>query len=240
MVLHTLTLIIQTATDPAQVALMEDDQILAQHTINERLAVCREFAYEIAHLLEQSGKKMQEIGLIAVAYGPGSFTGIRIGVAAAKALAHALDTSLVGVDTLSAMAYECQSSHQDIVVCLKAGRGRYYTAHYGTDRSLTGAPALRTEQQVEAWFRDGIVSPSDTQPQPQPVLCTQSDAFLETIASQFGMTIEETGVSMAALGAIGLKKFRTGYHDDPVTLRPFYLRPSSPEERVMEQAANGR
>ena len=94
-----LTLAFDTATDAATAALLDDEEVLGERTTR---AVC--LLEDVDALLRQAGAHPRELGRLAVGIGPGSFTGVRVGLAAARGLALALDVSVAGVSTLDALA----------------------------------------------------------------------------------------------------------------------------------------
>lgn len=94
-----LTLAFDTATDVATSALLEDGDVLA-----ERIGRPQSLLEDVNELLAQHDAKPQELKRIVVGTGPGSFTGLRMGLAAGRALALALDVTVAGVSTLDALA----------------------------------------------------------------------------------------------------------------------------------------
>ena len=94
-----LTLAFDTATDAATAALLDDDEVLGERTTR---AV--RLLEDVDALLRQAGGRARDLDRLAVGVGPGSFTGIRIGLAAARGLAFALDVPAAGVSTLAALA----------------------------------------------------------------------------------------------------------------------------------------
>ncbi|HTZ05237.1 MAG TPA: tRNA (adenosine(37)-N6)-threonylcarbamoyltransferase complex dimerization subunit type 1 TsaB [Gaiellaceae bacterium] len=94
-----LTLAFDTATDVATSALVDDGEVLG-----ERVSRAQTLLEDVDALLRQGGAHPTEIGALAVGIGPGSFTGVRIGLAAARGLAVALDVRGAGVSTLDALA----------------------------------------------------------------------------------------------------------------------------------------
>ena len=81
-------------------------------------------------VLKKARLKVEELGLLAVGVGPGSFTGIRVGVMTAKLLALVWKTRLVGVSSLEAIAYQADGSSDRVPVAVDARRGRIYAALY--------------------------------------------------------------------------------------------------------------
>ena len=99
-----LTLAFESSAKAASVALCDGDKLIAQTTQNCGLTHSVTLLPMAEALLKTSGYKLSDVELFAIAHGPGSFTGIRIGVSAVKGLAWGADKAAVGVSTLEAMA----------------------------------------------------------------------------------------------------------------------------------------
>ena len=97
-------LALETSAKAVSAALTEDGKVLASGYQDTGLTHSRTLMPIVEHLFQNTGMTLADCDAVAVAAGPGSFTGIRIGVAAAKGLAFALDKPVVGVSTLEAMA----------------------------------------------------------------------------------------------------------------------------------------
>ena len=127
-------LALESSAKPASVAVCEVDdasksvKLLGQYFQNNGFSHSRTLMPMAETLLKNLDIKLTKIDLIAVASGPGSFTGVRIGVAAAKGLAWGLDIEVCGVSTLEAMAY--QTSIDDTIICpvMDARRMQVYNA----------------------------------------------------------------------------------------------------------------
>ena len=121
----SLILNIETATGVCSVALAKDGQLLGlkeSNTKNSHVSVLTLFIDEI---IKTSGISLSELDAIAVSKGPGSYTGLRIGVAAAKGLCYALEKPLIGVSTLRAM--DLGMPHSSISSPNRDGRILSYT-----------------------------------------------------------------------------------------------------------------
>ena len=125
-----LTLAIDTATKVCTVALCREQELLAEYTINMGLTHSEGLLPQLEQLLARTGVKKQEIELLAVSMGPGSFTGLRIGLATAEAMAYAWQCCLHGVDTLKALAYNIQLEGLVLSPVLDAQKGNFYQALY--------------------------------------------------------------------------------------------------------------
>ena len=123
-----LILAMESSAKPASVAICNDKFLLGQYFQNNGLTHSRTLMVMVESLLNNLDIKLSELDLIAVSKGPGSFTGVRIGVSAAKGIAWSLDIPIAGVSTLEAMAY--QTSIPDAIICpvMDARRGQVYNA----------------------------------------------------------------------------------------------------------------
>jgi tRNA threonylcarbamoyladenosine biosynthesis protein TsaB len=103
-------LAIETSTDMASVAALEGDALIASLAFRSRRDTCRRLVPEIKAMLANAGVSEESLSAIAVGRGPGSFTGIRIGVAVAKGVALALGIPVYGISTLAACAYPARGA----------------------------------------------------------------------------------------------------------------------------------
>jgi len=121
---------IDTATKVCSVALARDGQVIAENTADAGVTHSRRLLPFMDNLLHQAKIEKKEINLVAVSMGPGSFTGLRIGLATAEAFAYARNLPLHGVDTLAALAYNCKNDGVLISPLIDAQKGNFYQALY--------------------------------------------------------------------------------------------------------------
>lgn len=130
-------LALETSAVTASVAVAEDEVLLAQSFQNSGLTHSATLMPMTADLLKNTGLTLDEIDVIAVAAGPGSFTGIRIGVAAAKGLAWPGDKKCAPCSTLESMAWQCAHMEGEICAVMDARRSQVYSARFrGKDGGL--------------------------------------------------------------------------------------------------------
>lgn len=125
-----LILGIDTATKVCSVALCRDKEPVAGYEINLGRTHSEGLLPQLNQLFERTGIKKRDIDLIAVSIGPGSFTGLRIGLATAEAIAYAWRIPICGVDTLKAMAYNLPIEGVVMAPVLDAQKGNYYLGMY--------------------------------------------------------------------------------------------------------------
>ncbi len=123
-------LAIDTSTRNAAVALCRGATILAEHVWHAAGAQTQQVLPEVARLCARAGIMPAALGLVAVAIGPGSFTGLRVGVSLGKGMALALRIPLVGVPTLDSAAYQQREARRLVCAVADAGRGQVYAALY--------------------------------------------------------------------------------------------------------------
>ena len=142
-------LALETSAKAVYAAVSENGRILASGYQDTGLTHSRTLMPIVEHILKNTDLKLSDMDAIAVAVGPGSFTGIRIGVSAAKGLAYSVDTPAVGVSTLAAMARNVAFSDGLIVCAMDARRQQVYNANFaaenGTLTRLTPDRAISME-----------------------------------------------------------------------------------------------
>lgn len=123
-------LAIDTSTSVLGIALMSDEKIYAESITNLKTNHSIRLMPTIEHIFNEVGWDPKDINLVAIAKGPGSYTGIRIGVTTAKTYAWTLKVPLIGVSTLEAMAYSFKYYDGPISPIIDARRGEVYTGLY--------------------------------------------------------------------------------------------------------------
>lgn len=123
-----LVLALESSAKAASVALMQDDALICQYSQCSGLTHSRTLLPMVEDMLKNSDTILADVDLIAVAHGPGSFTGIRIGVSTVKGLAWASDKKCVGVSTLAAMAWHGVSADGLVCPVMDARRSQVYNA----------------------------------------------------------------------------------------------------------------
>jgi tRNA threonylcarbamoyladenosine biosynthesis protein TsaB len=146
-------LALETSAVTASVAVAEHEQLLAQSFQNSGLTHSVTLMPMVADLLKNTGLKLEDMDVIAVSAGPGSFTGIRIGVAAAKGLAWPQDKLCAPCSTLESMAWQCAHMDGEICAVMDARRKQVYNARFlardGVLTRLTEDRAIGVEELME-------------------------------------------------------------------------------------------
>ncbi|MBE3572750.1 MAG: tRNA (adenosine(37)-N6)-threonylcarbamoyltransferase complex dimerization subunit type 1 TsaB [Moorella humiferrea] len=224
-----LVLGLDSATQVAGVALIDDNRLVAETFFNTRKNHSQRLLPMIAALLQEAGVKPAELDGLAVALGPGSFTGLRIGLATIKGLAHALQKPVAGVPTLDGLAWNAWEVPGLVCPVLYARRREVYTALY---RWQEGELCRLTPYQAVEPY--SLAASLKSYNMPVYFLGDGVEPYLE-VWRQLGPSarfLPSTGIlpRAAQIAMLGRKRLQTDGPDDLFRLKPLYLRPS-PAER---------
>jgi len=210
---------IDTATDHASLALHDGFQVRAEHTWESPRRHTVELLPRLVAALDQLRLGAEHLSGIAVTRGPGSFTGLRVGMAVAKGLALARGLPLVGVPTLDVVAAAQGQDDRLLCAVLQAGRGRICIAIY---RWQDGEWQVHKEPRLTTWpaLAEEMTSPT--------LFCGEIDlAGAETLASLGKLAVPVPAAARLRragfLAELAWRRLNRGEADDPATLIPIYL-----------------
>jgi len=218
-----LLLALDTATPAGSVALMEDERLLAGRYFDAGLHHSRQLFVEMEGALGAADREPGEVAAVAVTIGPGSFTGLRIGLSAAKGFCLARDAALVPVPTLEALAARLPFSGAPVLALLDARRGEVYAGLYdtagGAPRRLQG-PRADTPEAIAADWIEG------------PVVCTGDGAAAhgDVLSQYVGAAVAPPHCQRpdaAAVAWLGGRRLAAGQVADVAAVEPEYLRTPS-------------
>ncbi|MBC8052500.1 MAG: tRNA (adenosine(37)-N6)-threonylcarbamoyltransferase complex dimerization subunit type 1 TsaB [Sphingobacteriaceae bacterium] len=215
-----LILQLETSTSSCSVALALDGQVLALKELNERNAHAGMLTLLIEEAMTESGKAFSELNAVAVSMGPGSYTGLRIGVSTAKGLCYALDVPLIAVNTLEAMTFGMKSAYEDdsVFYCpmIDARRMEVYSAVYNPNMEEVLPVDARIidensfsellKKKKVLFFGDGAMKCKDA-------LSYDNALFISDFIN-----------SAAHLTALAYQKFKENNFVDVAYFEPFYLK----------------
>lgn len=188
--------------------------------------LCKEMAEEgyshaerlhvfIEEIIQEAGITFQDLSAIAVSQGPGSYTGLRIGVSAAKGLCYALDIPLIAIDTLQTLARQVKQTDGYIVPMIDARRMEVYSAVFDTNYELKRA--IQAEVITENSFADSketLYFIGDCNEKCKMVLTAPNFIFLEGVHYP----------SAKEMSALSDEKFQKSDTVDVAYFEPFYLK----------------
>ena len=214
-----LILNIETSTTLCSVALAKAGKIIAIKEVNDGYTHAENLHVFIEEVLAKAGKSTKDLSAVAVGSGPGSYTGLRIGVSAAKGLAYALQIPLVAVNSLQIMtAMAVQKNKSDILFCpmLDARRMEVYAAIFDKELNTVKETSAQILPEALSFFETGkpICFFGDGMPKCKELLeKIPNSVFLEGIVP-----------SASALAELSYQKHLNGQFEDVAYFEPFYLK----------------
>jgi tRNA threonylcarbamoyladenosine biosynthesis protein TsaB len=218
-------LAVETTERIGSIALAKGGALLAQRELPDNLRSAQSLAPAIRQLLGQVGWTPQEVELVAVTAGPGSFTGLRIGIATAKSFAYAIGAEVLGVDTHETLAWPCPGEVSRLATVIDAQRGEVVARVFQRNGSGELAPETDSELlDVDCWLASLAPGTRVTGP------------ILRRIADRLPAGCEPLPEKLwqPSAGSVALLAHRQhtgGRRDDLWQLLPVYSRPSAAEEK---------
>ena len=213
-----MLLAIDTSTDSAGLALVQDGKVLAEATWRCGQNHSVELLPRLAEILEQTGTELKAIGCILVARGPGSFNGLRVGLSTAKGLAFSLDIPIIGISSLGLEAAQHAETELPICPVFNAGRGEIATALY---RKKDGWRQLKPEHIT-------TVKALESEITEKTLFCGE---YLSVIAGELKKKLKSRAViaphrprRSSLLAELAEERLKAEDYDSPATLQPIYLR----------------
>lgn len=236
----------------ATVAIVEDDQTIAEYTTNYKKTHSQTLLPMIDEMVRMVDADLKEIDAIAVAGGPGSFTGLRIGSATAKGLGLALDKPLIHVPTVDAMAYSLYGCEDIICPIMDARRKQVYTGLYSfshkkmeenDDGSLYDEPVFQVLRMQMAVPVEELIRHLNVYRRRVVFLGDGVPVYKEMLAEGLKVPYSFAPSFMnrqraAAVGALGIRYYEAGRYEAAAEFKPEYLRKSQAERERAEREKN--
>ena len=228
-----LTLAFDTSSRTAAVAVLRDDTILYDSIINTGLNQSEVLMPEIDYACRRVGIKISDINLFACTLGPGSFTGLRIGVSTLKGLMLATGTPAAGVSSLAAVVLNIGTTSKLICSMIDAGRGQVYVAYFryndknilqqiSEEKAVNPQEIINNTDKNTLFVGDGAIKYADV---------------IKNIKSEVSIVSDlQHYIRASAVGILGRKKFAEKDLLDASTLVPVYLRSADalPHKSIFE------
>lgn len=233
----------------ATVAIVEDDQTIAEYTTNYKKTHSQTLLPMIDEMVRMVDADLKEIDAIAVAGGPGSFTGLRIGSATAKGLGLALDKPLIHVPTVDAMAYSMYGCEDIICPIMDARRKQVYTGLYSFshkkngDGGLYDEPVFQVLRMQMAVPVEELIRHLNVYRRRVVFLGDGVPVYKEMLAEGLKVPYSFAPSFMnrqraAAVGALGIRYYEAGRYEAAAEFKPEYLRKSQAERERAEREKN--
>lgn len=224
-------LAIDTSTMLGGIAIMDESLLIAESRLNVRSTHSERLMTEIERCLKQSGIKISDIDAFAVAAGPGSFTGLRIGLSTVKGFSYATGKPIVSVPTLEALAWNFPYSKYPVCTMLDARKKEVYAALFKWEEGNFIRLLNATSAKPEEFARDALrVMHDDKFIFAGEGAALYGDKIIEVMGEKaIFASPEKTVPSPANVAVLGLKKAKAGEFSEPISLIPIYIRKSEAE-----------
>ena len=218
----------------ATVAILEDEQTIAEYTVNYKKTHSQTLLPMLDEIVKMTGFDLSTIDAIAVAGGPGSFTGLRIGCATAKGLGLALDKPLIHIPTVDGMAYNLYGIQGLICPMMDARRNQVYTGIYRFEEDfeiVEDQMAISLEELIEKLNQYGekVTFLGDGVP-------VYKEQLGKGLTVDYGFAPAHMNrQSAAAVGTLAMKYYAEGKIETATEHQPDYLRLSQAERERAER-----
>lgn len=231
----------------ATVAVVEEDRTIAEYTVDYKKTHSQTLLPMIDQVVKMVELDLETIDAIAVAGGPGSFTGLRIGAATAKGLGLALGKPLIHIPTVDGLAYQVYGCEDIICPIMDARRQQVYTGLYtfsvemaAKGESQRVEPAFHVLKMQMAISIDGLLDCLNAYGRPVVFLGDGVSVYKEFIAKGIQVPYSFAPSYMnrqraAVIGALGIQYFKTGKIETAMEHQPDYLRMSQAERERAER-----
>lgn len=226
-------LAIDTSTSLLGVALVDEQRVLASYELLAERAHAVELPQAVTRVLKAAGVTLEQVEGIAIDIGPGSFTGLRIGVAFVKALAFCLKKPVVGVPSLDVMAANHLFAPHLVCPIVDAKQKKLYAACFKTSDGGLAKQSdyhLLTVEELIPMLKDGpVMFLGDGIP-------LYRERLTQALGERARFATPDLWLPRAAtLGRLGLERLAKGQRDDPSRLVPMYLHPMTCTVRLSDR-----
>jgi tRNA threonylcarbamoyladenosine biosynthesis protein TsaB len=212
-------LILETSQRSGTVALSHGEVIVGERSFDESRRHARDLAPAIHEILTRHHWRARDLDGVIVSRGPGSYTGLRVGLMSAKTLAYATGCVLLAIDTFAAIYQPISGDYPSVDVIADAQQDNIYVQRFGID------PAPLTIVPLAEWLESALARRTS-------VTGPGLETFAARLPAELTMLPRATWLPLpVSLLKIGMARFRNGERDDPFAVEPLYLRPSSAEQK---------
>lgn len=232
-----LILAISTSSLIGSISLSEDSNLISEVYLNEGTTHGKELVFQIKRMIESNKVKIDDIGLFVVDIGPGSYTGLRIGLICAKTFAYFLKKKIVGISSLDALAFEYAVEDSRVfksrflMPIIDAKCDMVYTAVYEIDKDKFYRRTdylVANVEKLGAYFSDELT-----------ILTEKGKSYNTLLKSYLKekqiLVREKIYPKISFLNKLAFQRMMNNEYDEISNLHPLYLRPSYAEVNLMKK-----
>ncbi len=221
-------LLLETSGKGGFVAVARGGTLLGTRRLEEARRNGRDLVPMTGELLREQGWQPRDLAGVVVSIGPGSYTGLRVGLMAAKTLSYATNCALLGVETFGVIAEQVPDEVQRVDVLADAQQEKIYIESFRRNGAILETATPLRICSIDDWLAN------------REPLAHVSGPGVEAFQGRLdGLPLIDVGARLPTPEGLlrrGLRRFQAGERDDVWTLEPIYLRPSSAEEQWQRRA----
>jgi tRNA threonylcarbamoyladenosine biosynthesis protein TsaB len=204
------------------VGVVDGDKVLSDCTYEAKTDSLQQIVANIDSALKGAGMTLENVGGIGVGLGPGSWTGIRVGVTVGKMLAFSAGKPVCGVPTLEALAYQARNESGLVCAVISVGTGgAVYAAGYRSENDLVS--------RIGEYYVGDVKGLTGLITGPAVLVGKEAQEYTRIVEKESGVKIRavEAVPGGAAVACLAARRFGMGEHDDVLSLTPLYLKEST-------------
>lgn len=233
---------IDTSSQATSIAIIEDEKLICEYTVNTKKTHSQKLMPMIENIISMSDLNIKDIDAIAICIGPGSFTGLRISMATAKAISHVNKLPIVAVDSLESLAFNMNLCDKTICSILDAQRNQVYTGKYKFENR-----EFKTVEEIKVITIDELIEELSNKEEEFILVGEACNLYMDKLKTVENIQVASAShnVSKASsLCSLGLIKYNNSKDiHDCYTINPMYIRKSQAEvdyDEKMKRLQNGK
>ncbi|WP_250672889.1 tRNA (adenosine(37)-N6)-threonylcarbamoyltransferase complex dimerization subunit type 1 TsaB [Paraclostridium ghonii] len=233
---------IDTSTNSTSVCIIEDDKLICEYTVNTKKTHSQKLMVMIESMVKESDLNIKDIDAIAICIGPGSFTGLRISMATAKAIAQVRNLPIIAVNSLESLAFNMNLCDKIICPILDAQRNQVYTGKYIFENG-----EFKTIEDVKVVTIDELIDELSKTNKEFIIVGEATNLYkekLDNLKNTYIASVSNNVSKASSLCAIAYMKFKKDIDvHNCYTINPMYIRKSQAEvqyEEKMKRIENGK
>lgn len=225
---------IDTATHSTSVCIVEDDKLICEYTVNTKKTHSQKLMVMIESMIKESDLNIKDIDAIAICIGPGSFTGLRISMATAKAISQVRNLPIISVDSLESLAFNMNLCERVICPILDAQRNQVYTGKYRFENG-----EFKTLEDVKVVTIDELVDELSKSNEEFIIVGEATNLYkekLDEVKNCYIAAVSNNVSKASSLCAVAGIKFKKDVDvHNCYTINPMYIRKSQAEVQYEEK-----
>ncbi|MGL5754197.1 MAG: tRNA (adenosine(37)-N6)-threonylcarbamoyltransferase complex dimerization subunit type 1 TsaB [Paraclostridium sp.] len=233
---------IDTSTQAASVCIIEDEKLICEYTINSKRTHSQKLMLMIESMIKESDLSIKDIDAIAICIGPGSFTGLRIGMATAKAISHVRNLPIISVNSLESLAFNMNLCDKTICSIIDAQRNQVYTGKYKFENN-----EFKTVEDVNVIAVDELIEELSSKDEEFILVGEATSLYIDKLSEVKNISIASASNNVnkaSSLCVLGIMKYEKNIDiHNCHSINPMYIRKSQAEvqyEEKMKRLENGK